>query len=166
VWRISQTLELPPWGFTRYTDAQSSAELSFALDQSERRYKIVLAKQAGDAACVFLWRTPNGHAQCGLGDLRPMACKVYPATLIDGILCVGESAGCTCRVWALAHFDLEEEERQMRSAEHERAEYALIVRRWNDLVQRGAADRQFSYIEFCNYLLNVYSDRAREADLG
>jgi hypothetical protein len=35
------------------------------------------------APCFFLWKLADGHAQCGLGTLRPRVCLSYPALLVD-----------------------------------------------------------------------------------
>jgi Fe-S-cluster containining protein len=166
IWRISQAMQLPPSAFTLYADAPADAEDGFALDASDKRYQVILAKRPSpaqnDSACVFLWRLPDGHAQCGLGRLRPSVCRTYPYMLADGILCVGDCSGCSCRTWALANVDSEDETRQLHTLECERREYREIVQTWNELVHQG--NEQYHYLEFCDYLVNSYADRYRRPE--
>ena len=57
---------------------------AFALDRSERRYRLALAKRASrkrQPPCTFLLRTRDGHHRCGLGELRPAACRAFPSDL-------------------------------------------------------------------------------------
>src|SRR5262245_19539300 len=64
VWRIARTLEVPPWSFLRYFQATVPTDDAFALDTSERRYRLVLGKQRSrrkQPPCIFLTRTRHGH---------------------------------------------------------------------------------------------------------
>jgi Fe-S-cluster containining protein len=90
IWRITQTLEVQPWDYTRYADAIEGAIDAFRLRPDGPSYQVVLAKRGevdrAGAPCIFLWNLADGHAQCGLGALRPLVCRVYPAVLVDGML--------------------------------------------------------------------------------
>jgi Fe-S-cluster containining protein len=170
VWRIAKAMQLPAWVFTIYTEAPADKDYGFALDTSTKRYQIILAKRRVDEQslqpCVFLWRLPDGHAQCGLGSLRPTVCQTYPSVMHGGIHCIGEANGCSCRMWALAHMDTEEEMQKLRTLERERAEYAEVVERWNERVQQAQDSQQRSYLEFCDYLMNVYAERYSGVETG
>lgn len=159
IWRISQTMELPPFAFTLYTDS-SPDTLGFALDTSDRRYEVVLARHRDredqDTSCAFLWRLPDGHAQCGLGRLRPGVCKTYPYGTVGGILYVGDCSGCSCKNWAANEIDSVEIVEQLRRHKSELAEYQEILRSWNDRVRRVGSE--CSYFEFCDYLVSAYSE--------
>ncbi len=98
VWRIAQALELQPWDFTLYCDAEESAVDGFQLAPGGPFYEVMLAKRgavgSSGAPCIFLWRLADGHAQCGLGGMRPLPCQVYPAVLVEGMLACQDGA-CT-----------------------------------------------------------------------
>jgi len=161
LWRISEALQLPPWSFTRYTDATPGGSAAFALNASAARYQVVLAKRVTEPhppPCTFLLRLPDGHAQCGLGELRPSVCRAFPAVLVRGIVCVGENAGCTCRTWAASAFDEQRERELLERLEAERAEYAETVADWNERVTQDS-DGERTYFEFCDHLMNVYAKK-------
>jgi Fe-S-cluster containining protein len=165
VWRISRTMQIPPYAFTFYTDALPEAD-GFALDTSDKRYELVLARHRdpiGDrSTCVFLWRLPDGHAQCGLGHQRPNVCQTYPFTLVDGILCVDDCNECTCRTWGLSQIDSKKVKQQLQTQQQERETYREILNSWNERVQADGRGR--SYLEFCDYLVSAYADRFADAD--
>ena len=102
VCRICRTMELQPWDFTLYSEAPQGAVDAFRLEPGGPVYQVILAKRGplgpGGAPCIFLWKLADGHAQCGLGQLRPMVCQTYPALLIDDMLCV-ESSACSIVAW-------------------------------------------------------------------
>jgi len=165
LWRLAETLDVPIWAFTVYTDAPADAADAFALDTSDRRFRVVLAKRPDEelgeqesAPCVFLWRLRDGHAQCGLGGLRPMVCQTYPSILQDGLLCMGESSGCSCHAWALSHLDGEQETRLLERLAGERAEYAAVLRAWNARIAQTFVGRAPDYVEFCDYLTAAYAE--------
>jgi Fe-S-cluster containining protein len=162
LWRISRAVELPVWTFTRYTDAKPGAPGAFALDAEGPRFQIVLAKRREEspAPCVFLWRARDGHAQCALGDARPIVCRSYPVVLDGGIVCVGDHRGCTCRTWTESAIDDDEDRSLLLRLERERAEHAELVAEWNAVVAREPRGRD--YPEFCEYLLNACAERYRD----
>ena len=160
MWRITQALELAPWDFTLYTEAVEGAVDAFQLVYSGPFYQVVLAKRgpvsSQGAPCVFLWKLADGHAQCGLGSLRPKVCLSYPAMLVDDMLRV-ESSHCTCRRWSLVDLDAEHEVALIEQVLAEAAEYSQIVATWNRGLTEANGER--TYREFCSYVLNTYTYR-------
>jgi hypothetical protein len=75
---------------------------------------------------------------------------------------MGDSSGCSCTTWSLAHVDAEHEIRLVQALEHERNEYREIVQHWNEQVQKAGDSRQFSYMEFCDYIVNIYAERYKK----
>jgi Fe-S-cluster containining protein len=154
IWRIARTLDLAPWDFTLYCAAHPQAADAFQLEPGGVTYQIILSKRgsigARGAPCTFLWKLADGHAQCGLGALRPIACQCYPAMLVEGALCV-DSAACSCRRWSLLDVDAAAERIQLNQMLAETAAYAALVARWN----RGLREAR-SYREYCDYLLRTY----------
>jgi Fe-S-cluster containining protein len=162
VWRIARALDAPPWTFLRYLASPGPRPDAFCLDHSETQYRLVLAKQLtrrtrSPAPCTFLLRTRHGHHRCGLGDLRPQACHSFPSELVDGVLCVRNDAGCTCRQWALADVDLAEEIALVETRQAEAIEYHQIVADWNARVR--AADTDTDFYQYCAFLLAAYDER-------
>ncbi len=157
--RIARQFELAPSFFTRYMDAPSDSADAFRLDASERGYHMILAKQPqtpdGLAPCAFLWRLPDGHAQCALGDGRPSICRAYPFLLYGSLLGVAESTGCSCRTWARAQVDGGEERELAQRVEIERAEHRVAVREWNR--RMTASTRNHSFVEYCDFLIGWHN---------
>ncbi len=160
VWRISQALELMPWQFTQYTEAVEGAPDAFSLEWGGPMYQMVLAKQSevgpAGAPCIFLWKLADGHAQCGLGALRPMPCLTYPSVVADGLLRV-ESTACNCRRWTINDVDEDRETMLLQQMLNEAVEYGEIVARWNKGFSANSDDA--TYHEFCAYVLGEYQRR-------
>jgi Fe-S-cluster containining protein len=159
VWRIVKTFDLPSWAFTSYTEAEPDREEGFLLDQSGTRYELVLAKTAEPrrhSGCVFLVKTNDGEHRCGLGDLRPDQCRLYPVYFSDGLAgIINDPDGC-CRTWSLAEIDIEEERQASIQYQKQSLEYRHIVNSWNRRVWENET-REFSFYEFCAYLENRYA---------
>jgi hypothetical protein len=158
LWRIAGALELAPWEFTVYGEAHPGAADGFRLAPGGQRFQLLLAKRGAGAKapCFFLWKLGDGHAQCGLGALRPMACQSYPSLLLGGLLCV-ESAACTCRRWSLVDVDEGAERALLDRQLGEAAEYSALVADWNErIIARGPSD----FPTFCGYLLDHYAGGA------
>ncbi|MBI4759061.1 MAG: hypothetical protein HY783_08725, partial [Chloroflexi bacterium] len=161
IWTISRALHIPPWAFTIYGEAQEGAEAAFVLDHSGQRFEIALAKRLGrgkkNLPCIFLWRLPDGHAQCGLGSLRPVTCQSYPALLLNGLLCVRNGPGCG-HIWSLSELDMKGELTLLEEEKQRREEYKRIVEELNAAVLKSPEGTALSYPEYCNYLINAYAD--------
>jgi Fe-S-cluster containining protein len=158
VWRICDALSVKPWDVAVASAAEDGAPDGFQLVRGGRPHQLTLVKRPDSGgACTFLWKLKDGHAQCGLGGLRPGGCQVYPALLVDGTLCANSSA-CTCRRWSVLDLDGDADRELLGMFAVEQAEYAAIVRRWNDALPE-APDRR-TYRQYCAYLLEAYAMRA------
>jgi len=163
VWRISRTLDTPPWSFLQYFQSPTSRRDAFALDRSGRLFRLVLAKQPSrrtktPSPCIFLMRTRDGDRRCGLGDLRPQVCKTFPVEVSNGILCVQPNHGCSCRSWSLVDVDMEEEQQLMEQRLSDAEEYHEVVEYWNAQVMDAPDEVQVDFVAFCEYLLQTYDD--------
>jgi Fe-S-cluster containining protein len=160
VWRIARALDTPPWSFLRYFPTAEPRGDAFAIDQTDRRYRLVLAKRETARRkvkpCIFLMRSRHGHHRCGLGDLRPASCKSFPSDLFGGVLCVRNDGGCTCRVWSLLDVDQADERALVERREVEADEYRAVVADWNDQVATAPPEARIDFVSYCVYLLEVY----------
>jgi hypothetical protein len=161
VHRIARALDLPPPSFLVYFETSVPRRDAFALDRSARRFRWMLAKNPalsldGRPGCGFLLRTRTGEHRCGLGDLRPVGCRVFPAMLRDGIVSVQPSPGCTCRPWSLADLDTAAERPGLEAGEADGERYGEVVSRWNEAVEREGAGRPRRFDEYCDYVLDAY----------
>lgn len=165
LWRISRALDVAPWTFVLYCQAEPGAVDGFQLVGAGPSYQLVLAKRgevgANGAPCIFLWKLADGHAQCGLGDLRPLACQAYPSLFVDDMLCVSGHA-CSCRRWSLVDVDSEKEESLLNEVLEETKEYAELVAAWNESLVLTPYDRTFQ--DFCSFVLDAYCRRCGEGD--
>jgi hypothetical protein len=169
VWRIARALHAVPWSFVKYFPGAPDRPDSFALDRSEARFRLVLDKQPSKRAktpapCIFLLRTRHGHHRCGLGALRPAICQSFPSELVDGVLCVRNDAGCTCRIWSLADVDLAEETARVEARQAEAVEYHQVVARWNALVDAAAPTTRTDFVAYCDFLLRAYDELEAHSD--
>jgi hypothetical protein len=108
--RIARTLAVEPWHFTQTTPAAADDPLGVVLDKGRRRVAITLANAA--KGCVFLVVTGSGAGRCGLGEVAPVACRLFPAEPDGGS---------------------PDEEHQHLAAEWtaDQAHWEEVVRRWN-----------------------------------
>lgn len=161
IWRIARTLDSPPWAFLVYFPAPAPRRDAFHLDQSGVAYRVALAKGAtrrtkAPPPCIFLLRTRNGAHRCGLGALRPGVCKSFPSDLLGGVLYMQDGTGCACRTWSLADVDIAEETAAVTARRQDTAEYCEVVARWNARVATAPPDTQFSFFDYCEFLLEAY----------
>jgi hypothetical protein len=168
IWRIARALDAPPWSFLVPFEAPQPRRDAFALDQSARRFRLALAKGAtrrvkSPPPCIFLLRTRTGQHRCGLGDLRPQLCKAFPTQLVDGLVCVLPDTGCTCRAWALADLDVNEERAAAEMVQAESEEYCALVAQWNARVAAAPPGTQLSVADYCAFVLAAYEAFAAEA---
>jgi len=163
IWRISRTLDMPPWAFVVYFQSPEPRPDAFMLDPAGPRFRLALAKQRSRRTktpppCIFLLRTRQGHHRCGLGDLRPVVCKSYPAELVSGVLCLRNDGGCTCRAWSLTDVEIAEETALVEERQAGYAEYCAVIARWNALVASAPPEASFTFFDFCQYLLEAYDE--------
>ena len=159
VWRIVRAMQLQPPDFLRVYETSEAAPGRFLLAARGPYNTLILAKRPLPpplpTPCVFLVRTNDGHARCGLGDLRPLRCQTYPVTLEgDGVGLINDPEGCV-RSWSLGEIDVRDERGRLEEALAEEAEYHAIVEAWNRRVLEGGRER--SLPEYCAYLLNRFA---------
>lgn len=154
VCRIVDVLSVRPWDVVAPCPAEEGAPDGFQLTRRGRFQQLALVKRPSpERACTFLWKLNDGHAQCGLGELRPGVCQAYPALIVDGILCA-DSSVCTCRRWSVFDLNGDADRDLLRTLAGEQAEYAAIVRRWNHALPAAPGRRTFR--QFCAYVVDVY----------
>jgi Fe-S-cluster containining protein len=154
--RIAQALQLFPADFVRYYEPQKGGEELFRLSPEGPRYALMLAKrelpEALGAPCVFLVRTNDGQARCGLHDLRPLQCQVYPVFVEgDTVMLINDVPGCA-RAWSYGDIDLDAEQARCDRLKAFEAEHMEMVREWNRRILEEGVTRCFE--DFCTYLLN------------
>ena len=169
VWRIARALDAPPWVFAAYFDPPAPRPDTFRLRAGGPRYRLALAKGPGwegavAPPCIFLLRTRHGHHRCGLGTLRPLVCRTFPAAVASGVLYMQQDAGCTCRAWALADVDIADEQALIAARQAEFAEYCAVVERWNAQVTAAPAGTKFEFTDYCTFLLDAYDAPAVAGD--
>jgi Fe-S-cluster containining protein len=159
VWQIAKTLDLTSSRFVTYAKASQSNDETFVLDQSGERYELVLQKTTDKrryGGCTFLVSTNDGAHRCGLGELRPCQCTIYPAYCEDGIVhVINDPQGCW-RVWSVCDLEIEEEYQRSQEYESQKMEYQKVLASWNQRVW-SKTNRQFSFSDFCNHLENQYA---------
>ncbi|WP_369199222.1 hypothetical protein [Streptomyces sp. PU-14G] len=74
--RISRTIALEPWHFTQAAPAAANDPTGVVLDNARRRVNVRLANAAH--GCVFHVVTLEGTGRCGLGELAPLSCRMFP----------------------------------------------------------------------------------------
>ncbi len=168
--RISRTLAVEPWFFTQTAPATFSDPAGIVLDKGRRRVTLTLANAAH--GCVFLLKTASGASCCGLGDIAPVSCRLFPAdpmtgdpTTVDPATAdpatadpiAGHPPGCRCRERTEQHL----EDRCGWAADQ--AHWHETVARWN----RQFADAKAHAVgikDFQRYLIEAQT--AHEAGAG
>src|SRR5438552_8655569 len=136
VWRISRALDAPPWSFLAYFQTGERTPDAFMLGLQGGFFRLVLGKQPSrrkkmPPPCVFLMRTQTGHNRCGLGELRPQVCKIFPLEMWEGGICVLPNTRCSCREWSLGDVNITEEREFVEQRRDDLMEYCSIVAQWN-----------------------------------
>jgi len=168
--RISRTLAVEPWFFTQTAPAAVADPGGIVLDKGRRRVTLTLANAAH--GCVFLLKTASGASCCGLGDVAPVACRLFPVDPVTaGPTAVGSAPagpvtadpiaghppGCRCRERTEQHLE------DRRGWAADQAHWHETVVRWN----RQSADARAQAVgieDFQRYLLEAQT--AREAGAG
>jgi Fe-S-cluster containining protein len=160
VWRIARVLETPLPSFLLYFPTPRPRRDAFALDHSGQDFRIALGKapsrRKSAPPCIFLLRTRGGHHRCGLGDLRPLVCRAFPADLMDGVLSLSNDGRCVCHTWALAEVDIDQETALVEARQRDAEEYCAIVARWNARVGAAPDGASFTFVDYCDFLLETY----------
>jgi hypothetical protein len=152
--RIARALAIEPWTFVELIPIADDAA-GVEVDQSGQQYRQVLA--TGAAGCVFLIRTSIGAGRCGLGELAPAACRVFPADPAAAEVTVRTSPGCVCREWTVRDLDAEELTGTLAAARTDRAESRALVERWNAYVRRAGSEAAIAAEDFLRYALHAQS---------
>lgn len=165
VWRISRALDAPPWAFLKHIPGSPARPDAFRLAAGGPSFRLALAKgptrrMNAPAPCVFLIRTRHGYHRCGLGGLRPMVCQTFPSEIVDGVLCVRNDGGCSCRQWSLSDVDLDRERELVETRQAEAREYHDVVAAWNAQVDRSDPTDTFEFPSYCAFVLRAYDDQA------
>jgi hypothetical protein len=148
---------MEPWHFTQTAPAAAGDPTGIVLDKGRRRVTLKLANATH--GCVFSIRTPSGATCCGLGDLAPISCRVFPADTKDGAPAIRPPQGCDCREWKLEDLDEEALAEALRAWSADRDHWFEVVARWNALAARS--DEESNIEDFQRYLLEAQA--AREA---
>lgn len=74
--RISRTLAVEPRHFTQTAPAAVDDPGGIVVDKGRRRVTLTLASAAH--GCVFLVKPAGGASCCGLGDVAPVSCRLFP----------------------------------------------------------------------------------------
>lgn len=170
VWRISRALNVDPWTFLLYFKAPPGPD-TFILGHDDVQYRLALADEPSNRRstmkpCIFLMRTRGGHHRCGLGQLRPFSCRVFPAQVADGVLYATPDTVCTCRRWALSDMDIEQERIIMDEFDDAREEYTAVLDGWNEFVRSTPLEQTFSLVDFCTVLMTMYDGIAANPELA
>jgi Fe-S-cluster containining protein len=158
VWRILRALQIPARDFLACRAVDEATPAAFELQANGARYLMVLSRhelpQPLASPCVFLVRTNDEKALCGLGELRPGPCQTYPVMLKgDVIALVNDPQGCV-RTWSYRDIDMDER-RRIRRVLAEEEEYRALVQEWNAELRQQGGERSFD--EFLSYLVNRYA---------
>lgn len=147
--RIARSLHVTPWTFTVPIDAPLDADDAFALDTSERRFRLALGRAflGNETHCAFLLDLPSGSSRCGLGELRPMACVAFPRA--------GGGENCACD-WTGVALDDAASDAALARLDDERARYAQVVAAWNAFVVAGGD--AVEHRDFCRFVLHAYGE--------
>jgi len=163
IYRILRALQVPAQDFLDYCAVADTAPGAFLLEPGGTRYAVVLARRRLPeplaSPCIFLVRTGDGKAFCGLGELRPGQCRTHPVVLRDDVIAlVNDPQGCV-RTWSYRDIDMDER-RKIRRVLAEEEEYRRIVQQWNAGTEERGAQRTFE--EYLSYLVNRYAAMAED----
>ncbi|MFB9833546.1 hypothetical protein [Actinoallomurus acaciae] len=142
---------MEPSHFTQTAPAAAGDPTGIIIDKGRRRVTLKLAN--APHGCVFLIRTPSGAACCGLGDLAPISCRVFPADTKDGPPAIRTEPGCDCREWKPADLDEEALAEALRTWSADRDHWFEVVARWNALAV--TSDEESDIRDFQRYLLEA-----------
>lgn len=159
LFRIASLLDLAPEQFVTWVETPSDDPEGFALDASGDRYALVLAKSSDPrrfGGCVFLVRSNDGAHRCGLDDLKPSQCALYPAYVHEGMVrVINNPAGCW-RTWSVAELDVATEHQRADYYAEQKVQYQHCIKAWNERVT-NYPNRQFEFREFCDHVQNHYA---------
>ncbi len=156
IWRIASSLQVPPASFLRAVPCEDGT--GFALDTTTRRWHAALARNNSKertTACAFLMQL-DATARCGLGELRPRSCQLFPVTQTHALISIHDQGLCSCRSWSLGDLDLSHERLLLERIAAEQQRYADVIGGWNALVAQAKQGSQFTLTHFGDHLIKVY----------
>jgi hypothetical protein len=156
--RIARTLAAEPWRFTQTAPAAADDPAGIVLDNGRRRVRLEVATAA--PGCVFMVRAMGGSGRCGLGDLAPLCCRMFPA---DPRSTTPEPADEPPRAGPTAGPTAAELAELRRAWAADRAHWHETVRRWNRAEGRSGDD-PLDAEDFQRYLLEAEFARESGAD--
>lgn len=179
--RISRRLALEPWHLTQAAPAAADDATGILTDGGRRCVTLRLAN--GPQGCVFLLRTFGGAGHCGLGELAPVSCRVFPVDLGEGVAPLpgttapaktnsAEAASASKKSHAAGNVTNEAQSRaeeglgqemlaEVKQWAADRDLWFEVVKRWNALVAESGFGDEFGIDDFQRYLLEAHV--AREA---
>ena len=144
--RISRALALEPWDFVEVSVHDGVTDVLL---------------RPGKHGCVFLLRTTTGAARCGLGDLAPTGCRVFPADTATETPTLRAEVGCACRAWRPG--DLEPElADELSVAAAEEWQWQRLRTAWRDYA--GGTEIETGAQDLLRYVLDVYAELDAGAD--
>lgn len=160
--RISTTLQVPPEQFCACVASPSAdPQQSFALTGSVQRHLVTLKRRAQGQArrpCLFLLELNSGRRLCGIGELAPSSCQLFPLSLSDTESGYSLYEGPACPERFDGQVPLSDREcEQLRIRREDLLEHHRIIRSWNDKVAEleGKVDLVFGH--FLRYVMNQTS---------
>ena len=153
--RIAKGLAVEPWHLVESLPAGDDDPTAISLGPGRQ---VRLRLPTTTSGCAFLWRTKFGAGRCGLGDLAPAACQVFPAEPRRAAPCVRSEPGCVCRQWTDDDLDPDELEEPVRAAHQELVEWYDAVSRWN--AGQRQEDRDVELSEFLSRVMQPEQEAA------
>lgn len=156
IWRIATTLQVSAEQFLRPIPAPSAH--GFALSHGQPLIYPALAQHTvstQSTPCVFLLQFGGQASRCGIGDLRPLLCRSFPALSVAGQIAIDTATGCTCRPWGLAEIDRTFAAAVLRQEAADRAHYYAVMRGWNTAV--ALTKQRYTFADACRYVMEVYA---------
>ena len=147
--RIATGLALDPINVVATEPAVDGDPVAVALGPTRRVRLHLVTTTTG---CVFLLRTRSGAGRCGLGDLAPAACRIFPADPCRPEPAVRPEPGCTCRRWT----ETDVADAPVVRANQELTAWRELIARWNAYAVEVAEGLELD--DFLRYVLHVRAE--------
>ncbi|MCB9732040.1 MAG: hypothetical protein H6745_05345 [Deltaproteobacteria bacterium] len=155
--RVAAALAVAPELFCDAVPTSAEDPLGLDLGDGRRARAVLRRRDDGDGAlaCLFLLALDGGRRLCGLGELAPRRCGLFP------VIGRGEVAadGLCWRPWRWEELAGDVDREALTALEADRAAFAAVVARWNAFAARRR--RRLSLATALAFLLN---EAAREAE--
>jgi hypothetical protein len=153
--RIATGLGVEPSDFVAPAPALAGDPAAVRLGPSG---PVRLRIAVNEGGCVFLLRARSGAGRCGLGDLAPATCRVFPADVAAVEPSPRAETGCDCREWTAADLDRDELAGVLASARADLQRWHARVAHWNAYAAR--ADPPPDLADLWRYLLHARTTAA------